>query len=196
MLETLEKNYYCSPAFNQYFWKHCLPPHCDMNIIPPEVGVVCMVRNPIEWNRSLFKFWHVRRKELTPPLEISKFIRNPLIVYDNSKGLADIRYHFSSPTDYWNKYYYTWAFWEKIRDQLVFVRLEDLEMKTESVLNIIEKKFLLQRKSIWQPTLPCVRVGPFVPELFGDLDTKLITSDEDFIESNCLADLKEIFNYL
>lgn len=195
MLETLNRNYYCTPAFNQYFWKHCLPPHSAGGIIPPEVGVVCMVRNPVEWNRSIFKFWHVRRKELTPALEISKFIREPLIVYDNSNSIYDIRYHFISPTDYWNKYYYAWTFWKKIRNQLLFVRLEDFETQTESVLKSIERKFLLQRKSSWSPDLPSVRLGPIVPETLDRLDTQLFTSDEKFIENSCLPELKNIYRY-
>jgi len=196
MLETLKQNYYCSPGFNQYFWKHCLPPHSEVGFIPPDVGVVCMVRNPVEWNKSLFKFWHVRRKELMPSCEISRFIREPLVVYDNSKGLSDIRYHFNSPIDYWNKYYYAWAFWEKIRAQLVIVRLEDFESQTESVLNTIERKFSLQRKPTWQPSLPSGRVGPFVPESLDSLNNELFPSDEEFIDYNCLVDLKLMFNYL
>jgi hypothetical protein len=195
MLETLKRNYFSAPAFNQYFWKHCLPPHCEEEQIKIDVGIICMIRNPIDWNRSIYKFWHVRRKELLPPLELSKFIKEPLIVYDNSKGLTGIRYHFNSPTDYWNKYYFAWAFWEKIREQLVFVRLEDFEMQTESVLKIIEEKFCLQRKPSWLASLPVQRVGPFVPESLSKLDTKLHASDEIFIESTCLADLKKMFNY-
>ena len=195
MLSVLEQNYYCRPTFNEYFWKHCLPPHSEVGVIPAGVGVVCMVRNPIEWNRSLFRFWHARRKELCPSSSISKFIREPLIVYDNSKGLADLHYHFSSPIDYWNKYYYAWAFWKNIRDQLVHVRLEDFESKTESVLKEIEAKFSLQRKTAWRPILPANRVGPFVKEHTDGVPIELSASDKDFIDLHCLADLKNFFNY-
>ena len=195
MLETLERGYYCIPTFNQYFWKHCLPPSTEVNLIPRDTAIICMVRDPVEWNRSIFRFWHTRRKELTPSLELGKFIREPLLVYDNSKGLSDIHYHFNTPIDYWNKYYYAWYFWKNIRDQLLFVRLEDFETKPESVLLTIERKFSLRRKTTWSPTLPPSRVGPLVPSSIEGLITEYQSSDINFIQTYCLPNLKSVFNY-
>jgi hypothetical protein len=195
MRATLEANYYCLPRFNQYFWKHSLPPHSAASIIPPETGVICMIRNPIDWSRSLFKFWHTRRKELLPSSKVAKFIRDPLIVYDNSMGLDGIHYHFNSPIDYWNKYYYAWAFWKSMRNRVIFVRLEDFETQTESVLNLIEEKFSLIRRPTWHPALPSRRVGPFVPTSISGLDSDFSPSDHEFIIENCLPELKKLFKY-
>lgn len=195
MLATLENNYHCSPTFNKYFWKHGLPPHHAEGFIPPDTKIICMVRDPVDFNKSLFRFWHARRKELAPSIEISKFIRDPLIVYDNTGGLDNINYHFNNPADYWNKFYFAWAYWKKIRSQLIFVRLEDFELNTKVILLQIEQKFALQRKPTWSPALPETRVGPSVPHSVAGLNAELSVSDAKFIRDNCIPELQRFFRY-
>ncbi len=154
-----------------------------------------MVRNPVDFNISVFRFWHARRKELAPAVQISKFIREPFIVYDNTGGLDNVHYYFNSPTDYWNKFYYSWVHWKRIRSQLIFIRLEDFESNTEGVLLQIEKKFGLSRKPSWNPVLPETRVGPFVPKLAAGLNSEVGLSDVRFIRENCLSELQRFFRY-
>lgn len=187
--KMLEDNFNCRTTFNKYFWKHGLPPHNVPTVIPHDVPIVCMVRRPEEFNRSIFRFWHARRIEQSPSKDISIFIRSKFIVYDNTGGTSNIHYFFQNPTDYWNRFYYSWTHWEKMRRQICFVNLEELEADPQRVFLQIESRFSLQRRRNWNPRMPERRVGPDVGKPVLSSNQDLGEHDREFIRSHVLPDV-------
>jgi hypothetical protein len=133
-------------VFSQWFWKHGLPPSTEEVAIPDTVPIAIMARDPEQLNISLFKFWKKRRPELDAGHNISEFIRKPLIVYDNTGGNVRPKYYFSSPTDYWNQFYYAWINWLQIDARRMFIKLEDLHAAPESVISSFVDFASLDRK--------------------------------------------------
>lgn len=108
-------------TFNEWFWKHGLPPTGIQCQIPLSVPIVVMSRSPPNFQESLYPFWLHRQPNLRAGRDISKFIRSELFVYVNSNGdFSTPMYCYRSPTDYWNQFCFAWLIWHDVRSRRRF----------------------------------------------------------------------------
>ncbi len=175
------ENYRTDVVFSRWFWKHGLPPTQIKKPIPDRVPIVVITKNPIALNISLYRFWQIRRPELSVGRSISEFVRKPLIVYDNSNKCRDPQYIFTTPTDYWNQFHHAWIYWKDVDDRRLFVSYEDLVRDPDAVMRSIAARIGLERKSDSAISLPEKPVGPTrdgSPTSLGELrdnPTELLT---------------------
>ncbi len=172
-----ETFFHATPVFNEWFWKHGVPPSGIQVQVPSYVPIVVMSRDPVSFNLSLYKFWLARRPELDAGKNISDFIRRRLFVYDNTDGLIRPKYSFSSPTEYWNQFYFSWLNWKQVEDQRIFLRLEDLMADPATELNALADRFGLRKRRNATIALSEKRLGPNIPLSIREQDDRL--SDED-----------------
>ena len=177
----LERFYRVDVVFNRWFWKHGLAPSFTQNPIPARVPILLMCRHPFAWSLALHRFWRERRTDLLVPASFSDFLRNPLIVYDNTGSLRRPRYRFSGPIDYWNSYYYSWMEWGDIEAVRSVIRCEELVEDPASVLGSVAISEQWQRRERGALELPAQRVGPKVSSARPDELSSLCLADEDFI---------------
>ena len=154
--------------------------HLSQNPIPARVPILLMCRHPFAWSLALHRFWE-RRTDLLVPASFSDFLRNPLIVYDNTGSLRRPRYRFSGPIDYWNSYYYSWMEWGDIEAVRSVIRCEELVEDPASVLGSVAISEQWQRRERGALELPAQRVGPKVSSARPDELSSLCLADEDFI---------------
>lgn len=201
----LEEHTSSNVVFSKWFWKHGLPTTTEHKLIPNNVPIINMTRDPIDFNLSIYKFWKKRRPELVNGESISEFIRKPLIVYDNTGGNIRPKYYFSSPTDYWNRYYYTWLNWEEVSNKVKFVKLEDLQDKyVDTVRSTVEFcDAELKGNEVRAPSFYLSassdkgKVKEANNNLKSDRDEKieLSTSDIDYIRSQINVDVSNSLGY-
>ncbi|MCA3554400.1 hypothetical protein [Aestuariivirga sp.] len=164
MQSCLEAHFDVEVTFNEWFWKHGVPPTGIQCPVPPDVPVVVMAKSPYAFHESLYPFWLHRRPNLDSGPDVSAFARRELQVFDVSGGdLARPKYWFRCPTDYWNHFYFSWLSWTAVRPRCQFVRYEDVDRSTHDVIARIAERFGLRRKTSGPITLPAERVGPHVP---------------------------------
>ena len=55
---ALAEHYEVEPVFNDWFWKHGVPPTTPSNpvIIPQAVPIIVMSKDPVAFNESIFDF--------------------------------------------------------------------------------------------------------------------------------------------
>ena len=181
---SLEHAYKTEVVYNRWFWKHGVPPTGLPRPIPDHVPVLVMSKDPIDFNRSLYRFWKARRPELDTGNSLSEFIRRELIVYDNTRGLHHPKYRFHSPTDYWNHFYFSWLNWQQIENQRIFVRCEALMADPKATLISVAERYDLERRPGTEIQIPERRVGPEVKPEFRNLDTHLSEEDVSFVKAN------------
>lgn len=164
MQSCLEAHFDVEVTFNEWFWKHGVPPTGIQSPIPADVPVVVMAKSPYAFHESLYPFWLHRRPNLDAGADVSAFARKELQVFDVSGGnLGRPKYWFRCPTDYWNHFYFSWLSWTEMRPRCHFVRYEDVDSATHGEIMKIAERFGLRRKSTGPITLPSERVGPHVP---------------------------------
>lgn len=164
MQACLETYFDVEVTFNEWFWKHGVPPTGIQCPVPPDVPIIVMVKSPFAFHESLFPFWQHRRPNLDSGSDVSSFARKELIVFDVSGGnLARPKYWYRCPTDYWNQFYYAWLSWTEVKPRCLFVRYEDVAAATEAEILKIAQAFGLKRKNSDPIALPGERVGPDVP---------------------------------
>lgn len=184
MQSCLEAHFDVEVTFNDWFWKHGVPPTGIQCPVPPDVPIVVMVRSPFAFHQSLYPFWLHRRPNLDAGPDVSAFARKELVVFDVSGGnLGRPKYWFRYPTEYWNQFYYAWLSWTEVRSRCQFMRLEDVEAATDDVVGRLADRFKLRRTTSGRISLPEERVGPDVPtERKGDRFL-LKESDKAWIKS-------------
>lgn len=164
MKACLEEHYDVDVTFNEWFWKHGLPPTGIQNPVPPDVPIVVMVKSPFAFHESLYPFWQHRRPNLDSGPDVSSFARKELLVFDVSGGdFSRPKYCYRSPIEYWNQFYFSWLSWTEVQPRCQFVRYESLEGDTEREILSLAKRFKLRRKKPGPISLPDSRVGPHVP---------------------------------
>jgi hypothetical protein len=164
MQSCLEAHFDVEVTFNEWFWKHGVPPTGIQSPIPPDVPVVVMAKSPYAFHESLYPFWLHRRPNLDAGPDVSAFARKELQVFDVSGGnLGRPKYWFRCPTDYWNQFYFSWLSWTEVRPRCQFVRYEDVEGTPHDEITRIGERFGLRRKTTGLISLPAERVGPHVP---------------------------------
>ena len=192
---ALAEHYEVEPVFNDWFWKHGVPPTTPSNpvIIPQAVPIIVMSKDPVAFNESIFRFWRARRPELNVGDDISVFIREKFVVYDNTGGDTRPRYRFPTATEYWNQFYFSWLNWKEVQEQTMFVRCEDLMKSPDLVLGNLGSRFGLRRKTSGAMALPQKRVGPTSPAKLEDDVMGLSARDVAWIkaqtDSNILSSL-------
>ena len=179
----LERFFYARAVFNDWFWKHGVPPTEIQREIPVGLPIVVMSKDPVALNQSLYRFWLARRPELDVGKNVSEFIRRRFIVYDNTGANNRPRYYFLNPTEYWNQFYFSWLHWKKIDDQRAFLKCEDLMADPESNLTVISQRFGLKRRGKEPLFLPRERVGPSVVTSTEKQNSSLTDEDVDWIRS-------------
>jgi len=180
----LEEHFDVEVTFNEWFWKHGVPPTGIQCPLPHDVPIVVMVRSPQTFHESLYPFWLHRRPNLDAGRDVSAFARKELLVFDVSGGnLGRPKYWYRYPTEYWNHFYFSWLSWTEVRPRCQFVRLEDVTASTHDQIARIAERFGLRRKTAGVMSLPSERVGPEVPtERKGDR-FKLKDDDRAWIRS-------------
>ena len=164
MKACLEKYFDVEVTFNEWFWKHGVPPTGIQCTVPVTVPIVVMVKSPYSFHESLYPFWLHRRPNLDAGQNVSEFARKELVVFDVSGGnLGRPKYWYSCPADYWSHFYYAWLSWSEVKHRCVFVRYEDLSLATEVEILKLAVAFKLERKNFAPISLPAERVGPEVP---------------------------------
>lgn len=164
MKACLEEHYDVDVTFNEWFWKHGLPPTGIQNPVPPDVPIVVMVKSPFAFHESLYPFWQHRRPNLDSGPDVSSFARKELLVFDVSGGdFSRPKYCYRSPIEYWNQFYFSWLSWTEVQPRCQFVRYESLEGDAEREILSLAKRFKLRRKKPGPISLPDSRVGPHVP---------------------------------
>lgn len=185
MKVCLEEYFDVEVTFNEWFWKHGVPPTGIRCPIPRDVPIIVMSKSPCDFQESLYPFWLHRRPNLDAGKSISEFIRKELIVFDNSGGnLGRPKYSFRCPTDYWNHFYFSWLSWSEMSSQCKFVSYDRLENSTEAEILAIAKRFHLSRKKQDPIRLPSERVGPHVPTARQEGRFKLTETDRQWISDN------------
>lgn len=180
-------------VFNRWFWKHGLAPSFTHHPLPANVCVLLLCRHPESWAPSIHRFWQERRPELDVSDSLSLFLRSPFIVYDTTGNERRPHYWFSSPLDYWTRYYYSWLNWGEVSGQLRIVQFEDLTADTDSCLSRISEETGWHRRRLGPLKLPTNRVGPEVRLPTADEQSLLQVSDRDFIRKQLNPD---VFNGL
>jgi len=179
----LSSHYQVAPVFNEWFWKHGLPPTSIKSPLPRNVPVILMSKNPFDHNISLYRFWQSKRPELCTGETFSEFIRKKFIVYDNSRNNLDPKYIFQNPTQYWNQYYFSWLNWSEVAGKIAYAKCEDVTRKPEESLSSIESKLRLKRINSMDVELPAVSVGPTPSKKIQQQRIVLAPEDRDFIQS-------------
>ena len=190
---SLEQFFYTKAVFNRWFWKHGVPPTEILRPIPKDVPILIMSKDPIELNISLYRFWTLRRPELDIGANISEFIRRRFIVYDNTHDDTRPRYYYSTPTEYWNQYYFSWLNWKATDAQKTFLKCEDFMADPEASLGSFADRFGLKRRGSAPVTLPDKRVGPEVKRTQSD--ATLNKEDKDYIRSLVDAQIAASLGY-
>lgn len=164
MKACLETYFDVEVTFNDWFWKHGVPPTGIQCPVPDGVPIIVMVKSPYAFHESLYPFWQHRRPNLDSGENVSAFARKELIVFDVSGGnLGRPKYWYRCPTEYWNQFYFSWLSWTEVRPRCQFVKYEDFEAHTERDVMAIAQRFGLKRKNPDAISLPRDRVGPHVP---------------------------------
>jgi len=164
MKACLEEYFDVEATFNEWFWKHGLPPTGIQNPVPADVPIVVMVKSPLAFHESLYPFWLHRRPNLDSGPDVSSFVRKELLVFDVSGGdLSRPKYWYRWPVEYWNQFYLSWLSWTDVRLRCQFVRYESLESDPEREILGLAERFQLRRKKPGPISLPSERVGPHVP---------------------------------
>lgn len=179
----LERFYHVEVVFNRWFWKHGLPPAELNHPLPQSVPVLLLSRDPVTWALAMHRFWRERRPELNVPGLFSDFLRQPLIVYDNTGKSCRPRFFFSSPIDYWNRYYYSWLSWGDLQPQLHCLRCEDLVADADAWLAPLAQVARWRLREPGPLVLPRERVGPKVSPAQVDERVLLTAEDRDWIEA-------------
>jgi len=164
MKACLEEYFDVDVTFNEWFWKHGLPPTGIQNPVPPDVPIVVMVKSPFAFHESLYPFWQHRRPKLDSGPDVSSFARKELQVFDVSGfDLSRPKYWYRWPIEYWSQFYFSWLSWTEVRPRCQFVRYEGLESDTEREILGLAERFQLRRRKPGPISLPSERVGPHVP---------------------------------
>lgn len=164
MQSCLETHFDVEVTFNEWFWKHGVPPTGIQSAPSDNVPVVVMAKSPYAFHESLYPFWLHRRPYLDAGPDVSAFARKELQVFDVSGGnLGRPKYWFRYPIEYWNQFYFSWLSWTEIRPRCQFVRYEDVDRTTHDEIMKIAERFDLRRKTTGPISLPAERVGPHVP---------------------------------
>lgn len=164
MKACLESYFDVEVTFNEWFWKHGVPPTGIQCPVPADVPIIVMVKSPYAFHESLYPFWQHRRPNLDSGENVSAFARKELIVFDVSGGnLGRPKYWYRCPTEYWNQFYFSWLSWTEVGSRCQFVKYEDFETATEREITAIAQRFGLKRKNTDAISLPRDRVGPHVP---------------------------------
>jgi hypothetical protein len=187
--------------FSTWTWKHGLPPSSKECPIPRDVPVLIATKDPFELNRSLYAFWNLRRKHLMRGQSLSEFVREPLIVYDNSYPNTP-HYVFNTPTDYWNQYHFAWVTWEAIENRRHILSDKQLLNDTNAVLMRFGEEFGLRRRTSGEIRLPQEPVAPSNDArsaTTGDIGLMkpppLSEEDKAFIQSLVRRDVAERLGY-
>lgn len=182
---ALKSHYHVEVVFNQWFWKHGVPPTLPLSPtpIPRSVPIIVMCKDPVALNESLFRFWRARRPELQVGDDISKFVRSRFVTYDNTGGNVRPFYYYPTPTEYWNQFYFSWLNWRDVKNQVHFVKCEDLMTDADGTLRAVGDRFDLSRRSDGPMSLPNKRVGPKSPELLEEGILGLSDKDRDWIHT-------------
>lgn len=164
MKHLLEENFAVKCSFNAWGWKHAPAPTLVSPSSPghlfPTLPLIVMVKEPVQQNVSLFHHWTRTRPGLVGGRAFGEFIRSDFLVHDNSYGGRGPKYLFPTPTDYWNQFYFSYVFWDDGAPRLKLVRLEQLENDTMSVLESLERTFMLSRRPSFNPVIPRNRLIP------------------------------------
>jgi hypothetical protein len=193
----LEDGFHVRCSFNQWAWKHGIPPtlFSGARHLRPAAPFVIMVKEPVHQNVSLFHHWRRTRPQLLGTRNFSQFIRTELIVHDNSFGGHGPKYAFPTPTDYWNAFYFSYLHWDDIAATSLIVRLDQLESDPSRVLGMLERKFSLARRRELPPVIPANKVRPSADGRSAQVDSMELHSsafevspeDRDFILSRASA---------
>jgi hypothetical protein len=175
----IECSYHARCSFNQWSWKHGLPPTTlsAAGHGRPSVPLVIMVKEPVRQNVSLFRHWQRTRPHLLAGRSFSQFVRAELIVHDNSYGGRGPKYLFATPTDYWNAFYFSYLYWDDVVVTSLVVRLDELEGHTANVVSQIGVQLGLVRRTDFDPQLPMHKVRPSPDGRAAQLDAAERHSD-------------------
>lgn len=191
----LQRFFRTDSVFNEWFWKHGVPPTGIQRPIPSDVPIVVMSKDPCEVNVSLYRFWQARRPELAIGNSLSEFIRRRVVVYDNSRANIDPKYYYLTPTEYWNQFYYSWLNWAEVETQRVFLRCEDLLSAPDKHLSAIAERFGLERRLDGPITLPDGRIGPTPSREIRSRNHLLSDTDLEWIRSLVDNDVARSLGY-
>lgn len=156
----LNEYYRADAVFSEWFWKHGVPPTQIKSPLPNHVHIVVVSKDPIKLNASLYRFWLDRRRELNVGDNIAEFVRRRFIVYDNSGGNVRPRYYYSSPTEYWNQFYFSWLNWPEVKDRVHFLRLSEMLSDPGKHLGKIARAAGLKVTDPGTVRLPTRPIGP------------------------------------
>jgi hypothetical protein len=189
----LERAFHVRCSFNEWFWKHGLPPTLMSHDrhLRPTAPLVVMIKEPVHQNVSLFRHWQRTRPDLLGSKDFSQFIRSELIVHDNSFGGKGPKYLFPTPTDYWNAFYFSYLHWEDVAETSQIVRLDHLETRIAQTLALLERRFSLTDRPNFLPEIPSNKVRPspdgrpvqLEPVEQQSNEFEISRIDRDFIES-------------
>lgn len=179
----LQRYFKVKPVFNEWFWKHGVPPTCIQKAIPKKVPVVVVSKDPVSINVSLYRFWRARRPELDVGNSFSDFIRKRFIVYDNSRNCIDPMYYYINPTEYWNQFYFSWLNWREIDDRRAFLKYRDLIADPAESLIKLASCLQLKRRHSDLIVLPSEKIGPTPDAHMYEMEEPVSEADISFIWS-------------
>lgn len=192
----LKTHFEAEPVYNEWFWKHGVPPTCLQRPLPPEVPVVVMSKDPIDLNASLYRFWQARRPELEIGASLSEFVRRRFVVYDNSRSNIDPKYYYLTPTEYWNQFYFSWLNWDEVAPRRMFLRVEDMMADAEAALAPIAERFGLVRRGFDPVSLPEQRIGPTPSDEIRARDYTFSDADREFIRAAVDPQIAQALGYV
>lgn len=201
----IEEHFQAKIVFNKWLWKHEIPP-VGLSIrqaLPRKIVICC--KNPFDFNVSLYRFWKKTRPERIGNMTVSGFIRSPFILNDNTHKRGP-DFLFSSPTDYWNGFYFAWQNYRDLLDRLTFLRHEDVLEDPEITFDFLAARTGLTRKdSHTEITLPESQVLPSSDGKTPDLgervrenvsdDEQLTMGDRIYITERVNWDVADTMGY-
>ena len=191
----LEKHYHVEVTFNEWFWKHGVPPTGIQCSIPKHVPILIMSKSPSAFVELLYPMFLHRRTELQSGKSISDFIRRECIVYDNTGNNVRPKYWFRNPVEYWNHFYYAWLNWTAVQSRCYFLKYESLAGSTHEEVNNIAHTFRLKIKNNKQICLPSNRVGPHIPTKREGDQFKITFDDLVYIRQHTNHDVARKLGY-
>ena len=136
---------------NEYGWKHFWG-YSDYSIIPDNVFVIAIIRNPYDWANSLYREKHHLPKKLI--INENTFLNNEFYSIDNDENIIYTDLHIDTQKKYKNIFesrfvktnYLINILPLKIKNYII-IKYEDLNENYVETLNIIKNKFNLKMKN-------------------------------------------------
>ncbi|UWQ16045.1 hypothetical protein K3556_15795 (plasmid) [Aliiroseovarius sp. M344] len=191
----LNEYYHSDAVFSEWFWKHGVPPTQIKCPLPKQVHILVLSKDPLKLNASLYRFWLEKRPELDAGDNISEFIRRRFIVYDNTGGNVRPRYYYSSPTEYWNQFYYSWLNWPEVQGRVHFLRLSDMLVDPGQHLGKFAQAAGLKQVDPGTVMLPTRPIGPTPEANKRDECFNLKPGDTEWITQHTDSEIAKALGY-